>query len=337
MGAGGVTRQTGRNNTVMPYNVGFLNEATDTDKYNVAVYDELHKVSAASTHMFQALDDIHKEIDVRIAALDAMNLKYDALNNRITTQIATAIAQIQQQIGNLSLDDINDLTDPNNPIKLSGTISNINTTISGVKTTVSGVDAKVTTVEGIANNNGSEIAVIQNNMKNKTGDMAQYMQLSEFDAVWGVNSHVNGRTAGVALVNNGTFSYFRVAADKFQVVDPSGATGSMPFTVENGKAKMDWADIKNANITTAQIANARINFANIDNVSISSGQIQNLTTDKLVVTGTLSKSGPQGTWAFNDQGGFAVTGADDGRRVELDANGLRVYQGNALRIVVGKW
>ena len=106
MGAGGFRKNTGRNNTTLPYNVGFLNNVEDTDKYNVAVYDELQKVSTATNQMFQAIDEIHEEIDVRIKALNAMNLQFDELENRITTEIETAIADIQTQMGNLSTEDI---------------------------------------------------------------------------------------------------------------------------------------------------------------------------------------------------------------------------------------
>src|SRR5699024_6612506 len=98
MGAGGFRKNTGRNNTTLPYNVGFLNRVEDTETYNTAVYDELQKVSTATNQMFQAIDEIHDEIDVRIKALHAMNLQFDELENRITTEIETAIADIITQM-----------------------------------------------------------------------------------------------------------------------------------------------------------------------------------------------------------------------------------------------
>ena len=143
MGAGGITRQTSQKNTVMPYNVGFPNKAEDTEKYNVAVYDELQKISTSTTHMFEAIDNIHAEIDQRIKALDAMDLKYDELNNRITTEIETAIAKIEQQLGNLSTEDIWDNT-TNPPTKLDGTIA-------GMKVTITGNSTQIQTVTGIVN------------------------------------------------------------------------------------------------------------------------------------------------------------------------------------------
>src|SRR5699024_2631746 len=120
-----------------------------TETYNTAVYDELQKVSTATNQMFQAIDEIHDEIDVRIKALHAMNLQFDELENRITTEIETAIADIITQMGNLSTEDIWDnSTVP--PTKLDGTVA-------GIKTSIEGNDVKIQTVPGIVNEQGEEI------------------------------------------------------------------------------------------------------------------------------------------------------------------------------------
>lgn len=322
MGAGGVTRQTGQKNTVMPYNVGFLNKAEDTEKYNVAVYDELQKISTSTTHMFEAIDNIHAEIDQRIKALDAMDLKYDELNNRITTEIETAIAKIEQQLGNLSTEDIWD-NSTNPPIKLDGTIA-------GMKVTITGNTTQIQTVTGIVNEQGNEIGIIQQQITNINGSLSQYMKLSDYEATWGVNSNVNGKYAGVKLTNNGTNSAFQVTAQKFIVGD--GTSGNTPFTFENGRAKMDYADIKNVNVTTAQIANARIQWAAIDNVSIVDAQIQSLSAGKINV-GRLQGS----NWYADINGGF-VLGAAGARQLVMNGNNISFYDpSGVLRIRIGTW
>lgn len=322
MGAGGFRKNTGRNNTTLPYNVGFLNRVEDTETYNTAVYDELQKVSTATNQMFQAIDEIHDEIDVRIKALNAMNLQFDELENRITTEIETAIADIITQMGNLSTEDIWDnSTVP--PTKLDGTVA-------GIKTSIEGNDVKIQTVQGIVNEQGEEIALVQTELSNINSSLSQYMKLTDYEATWGVNSNVNGRYAGVKLTNNGTNSAFQVTAQKFIVGD--GSSGNTPFVFENGRARMEFADIKNVNITTAMIANARIQFAQIDNVWIQDGQIANLTANK-ITAGSMSGS----NWRLTVGGDF-VMGGTGGAQLWMNGNRIDFYDGSgALRIRIGSW
>lgn len=322
MGAGGFRKNTGRNNTTLPYNVGFLNNVQDTETYNVAVYDELQKVSTATNQMFQAIDEIHEEIDVRIKALNAMNLQFDELENRITTEIETAIADIITQMGNLSTEDIWD-NSTNPPTKLNGTVA-------GIKTSIEGNDVKIQTVQGIVNEQGEEIALVQTELSNINSSLSQYMKLTDYEATWGVNSNVNGRYAGVKLTNNGTNSAFQVTAQKFIVGD--GSSGNTPFVFEDGRAKMEFADIKNVNITTAMIANARIQFAQIDNVWIQDGQIANLTANK-ITAGSMSGS----NWRLTVGGDF-VMGGTGGAQLWMNGNRIDFYDGSgALRIRIGSW
>ncbi|AHI60795.1 tail fiber protein [Escherichia phage KBNP1711] len=322
MGAGGFRKNTGRNNTTLPYNVGFLNRVEDTETYNTAVYDELQKVSTATNQMFQAIDEIHDEIDVRIKALNAMNLQFDELENRITTEIETAIADIITQMGNLSTEDIWDnSTVP--PTKLDGTVA-------GIKTSIEGNDVKIQTVQGIVNEQGEEIALVQTELSNINSSLSQYMKLTDYEATWGVNSNVNGRYAGVKLTNNGTNSAFQVTAQKFIVGD--GSSGNTPFVFENGRARMEFADIKNVNITTAMIANARIQFAQIDNVWITDGQIANLTANK-ITAGSMSGS----NWRLTVGGDF-VMGGTGGSQLWMNGNRIDFYDGSGtLRIRIGSW
>lgn len=323
MGAGGFRKNTGRNNTTLPYNVGFLNNVEDTDKYNVAVYDELQKVSTATNQMFQAIDEIHDEIDVRIKALNAMNLQFDELENRITTEIETAIADIITQMGNLSTEDIWDnSTVP--PTKLDGTVA-------GIKTSIEGNEVKIQTVQGIVNEQGEEIALVQTELSNINSSLSQYMKLTDYEATWGVNSSVNGRYAGVKLTNNGTNSAFQVTAQKFIVGD--GSSGNTPFVFENGRAKMEFADIKNVNITTAMITNARIQWAQIDDVNITNAQIQSLSADK-ITAGSMSGS----NWRFTVGGDFQLGAGSGSNRLWMNGSRIDFYDASGvLRIRIGTW
>nr|DAE36546.1 MAG TPA: protein of unknown function (DUF1983) [Caudoviricetes sp.] len=322
MGAGGFRKNTGRNNTTQPYSVGFLNTSESVETNNVAIYDELQNISTATNQMFQAIDEIHEEIDVRIKALHAMNLQFDELENRVTTEIETAIADIITQMGNLSTDDIWD-NSVSPPVKLDSTMS-------GIKTSIEGNTASIQTVEGIVNDQGQEIALIQSDLTNGTGSASQYMKLTEYEATWGVNSTVNGKTAGVKLTNNGSISQFQVTADKFVVSD--GTSGSTPFKVENGRAVMEFADITNVVITSAQIATATIEWGQITNVSITNAQIQSLSADK-ITAGTMSGT----NWRFTVGGDF-VMGGTGGAQLWMNGNRIDFYDGSgALRIRIGSW
>lgn len=323
MGAGGFRKNTGRNNTTLPYNVGFLNNVQDTETYNVAVYDELQKVSTATNQMFQAIDEIHDEIDVRIKALNAMNLQFDELENRITTEIETAIADIITQMGNLSTEDIWDnSTVP--PTKLDGTVA-------GIKTSIEGNEVKIQTVQGIVNEQGEEIALVQTELSNINSSLSQYMKLTDYEATWGVNSIVNGKYAGVKLTNNGVNSQFQVTANKFIV--GNGTAGSTPFVFENGRAKMEFADIKNVNITTAMIANARIQWAQIDDVNITNAQIQSLSAGK-ITAGSMSGS----NWRLTVGGDFQLGAGSGSNRLWMNGSRIDFYDASGvLRIRIGTW
>lgn len=322
MAGNGFRRQTDRYNVTQPYNVGFLNRSGDVDTDNVAVYDELQKVSTATNHMFQAIDDLHAEIGERIKALDAMNLQFDELENRVTTILETAIAEIITQLGNLSTEDIWDKSvDP--PVKLDSTMA-------GIKVQINGQDTQIQTITGIVNDQGEEIGLIQQDISNINGSLSQYMKLSEYEATWGVNSTVNGQYAGVKLTNNGTNSSFQVTANKFIVGD--GTSGNTPFTFENGRAKMDFADIKNVNITTAQIANARIQWAQIDNVSITNAQIVSLAANK-ITAGSMSGT----NWRLTVGGDF-VMGVAGASSLVMNGSNISFYDASGvLRIRIGTW
>lgn len=323
MGAGGFRKNTGRNNTTLPYNVGFLNNVQDTETYNVAVYDELQKVSTATNQMFQAIDEIHDEIDVRIKALNAMNLQFDELENRVTTEIETAIADIITQMGNLSTEDIWDnSTVP--PTKLDGTVA-------GIKTSIEGNEVKIQTVQGIVNEQGEEIALVQTELSNINSNLSQYMKLTDYEATWGVNSTVNGKYAGVKLTNNGVNSQFQVTANKFIVGD--GTTGNTPFVFENGRAKMEFADITNVNITTAMITDARIQWAQIDDVNITNAQIQSLSADK-ITAGAMSGT----NWRFTVGGDFQLGAGSGSNRLWMNGSRIDFYDASGvLRIRIGTW
>lgn len=98
MKAGGVLKQTGRTNTILPYNVGFLNDPKDTENYNAAVYDELQKVSVSTTHMFNSMDDLREEVDKRISAIERVDRHLGDIEKKIGEDIDSALKLLKDNI-----------------------------------------------------------------------------------------------------------------------------------------------------------------------------------------------------------------------------------------------
>ena len=96
---------------------------------------------------------------------------------------------------------------------------------------------------------------------------------------------------------------------------------------------MEFADIKNVNITTAQIANARIQWAQIDNVSISNAQIQNLSADK-ITAGSMSGT----NWRLTVGGDFQLGAGSGSNRLWMNGSRIDFYDASGtLRIRIGTW
>ena len=139
-----------------------------------------------------------------------------------------------------------------------------------------------------------------------------------------------GVTAGVSLTNNGSTSQFQVTADKFLV--SNGTEGSTPFKVVGGRAVMEFADITNVVITTAQIATARIQWAQIDNVNITNAQITSLSADK-ITAGSMSGT----NWRLTVGGDF-VLGRTSSSQLWMNGSRIDFYDASGtLRIRIGSW
>ena len=61
-------------------------------------------------------------------------------------------------------------------------------------------------------------------------------------------------------------------------------------TAQITNAEIDWAKIKNVEITSAQIANADIQWANIKNVQVETAQIKTAAVDTLQIKGDFFES-----------------------------------------------
>lgn len=151
---------------------------------------------------------------------------------------------------------------------------------------------------------------------------------SGLQAQWGVKVATKGSTkvaAGIQLGIDGSTpgqqtSKFLVAADTFAVVSPNGADELSPFIITGGKVYINDAMIRQATITTANIADAAITNAKIG------GDLQ-----------SASWNSGHG-WKLEQAGTLRIKSSTGNKRVELDENGLRVYDdAGTLRVRVGTW
>jgi hypothetical protein len=162
-----------------------------------------------------------------------------------------------------------------------------------------------------------------------TAYIAQQMQ--SIDGVlsqWTIKTDVNGRVAGVGLMNDGVTSSFEVLADNFSIFHPS-ASDSLVFGVSGGKTVMNGAYIEDATITDAKIANISADKISAATLSAISANMGTITAGKLQsVDGRVAIDMTLGT--------FSVKSGTSGARLEIKDNAIKVYDENGvLRVKLG--
>jgi len=347
MGANGNRKQTLRSNSTQPYNVGFLNE-TDSEQYNVAVYDELTKISTSTNQMFQALDDVNKEIDARTKALQALNLQVNSAMDKVWLELGNVKVELGKGI------TVNDIIGPDGE-KLDGILEGIQTTINatnGKITTIQGevisantrIDGVITQVDTINGNvsqiigeitdiNGT-IQTIQGQVSNAQSTASEALTVArdvdgKYTAQWEVKTSVDGLQGGVGFYNNGSTTNFTINANSLVFTNGS-ATAGTPFQISGGVTQIKAASIIDGSITNAKIANAAITTAKIADASITNAKI----------TGVIQSNNYNGVvgWRIDSNGGSFFLGNQDGSgRVFLNGDGLSVYDAaGTLRVKVGR-
>lgn len=362
MGANGNRRQTLRTNIIQPYESGMLADAGHKD-YNAVMGIELDKISTATKHMFQGLDDVRKEVSERTRALDALHLQVNDQFNRVMMEIGGVKLQIGQGItmDNIVDADGNSLSGVLQGLKTQvntangqvmvaiGEITNLTNRFDGeilqvkadLKANHSLITSEVQRVTGVitttANGLTQQIAKAETDIKNNLGgQITQTQQLitninkngtTHYSATWGVKSNVAGVTAGFGLANNGTAgTSFVVNAKNFII--KTGTTGVSPFVVSGNtvtmtQAIMDTLKVKSANITGT--------------LTVASG---NVTGDFKSADWDAKGTGwylGRGSAATAGSGVLKIKSNSAGSYITLDAKGLTVYNGNTKRIVVGSW
>lgn len=365
MGANGNRKQTLRTNIVQPYETGFLTN-TDHKDYNAVVGTELDKVSTATKHMFQGLDDVRREVVDRTKALDALHLQVNDQFNRVSMEIADVKLQLGQGItmDNIVDADGNSLSGVLQGLKTEvntangqvmvaiGEITNLNTRFDGeilkVNTSLDAlgkhVDTEVQRITGVITTTKDgltqQIAKVENDIKTTNTSLTQTQSTittinrdgtQSFKNMWAVQSAINGITSSFGLYQTSkdpTKASFVVNAASFMVRSAAGKDGSSVFEVD------------------AKTGVTRIKQAMIGHVTIDAAQVKNLTIDAGKVTGNFQSidwpnSGWQltrGTGSGVNGGKLTIKGVAKTARTELTNKALIVYDSaDTPRVIVGSW
>ncbi|MBA0175103.1 phage tail tip fiber protein [Pectobacterium carotovorum] len=200
--------------------------------------------------------------------------------------------------------------------------------------------------------NATAINQVQTNLNNNTATVNTKIDTSintltnNINSTYSLTANASGVFSGIKLVANSGASinsaiYF--VADKF-VVSPSASTANAksPFTIDNGIVYLNNAMIKNASIGTALISDASISNAKIVNGSINNLKIQDGAITNAKISGDIQSDNwvnGSGWWLGKsgaNAGKLEMKSSASGQRVELDTNGLRVYDSTGqLRVAVG--
>lgn len=357
MGANGNRRQTLRTNIIQPYNSGLLT-ATDHKDYNAVMGMELDKISTATKHMFQGLDDVRTEVENRTKALDALHLQVNDQFNRVQMEIAGVKVQLGQGI---TMDSITDadgnvlsgvlqglktqINAANGQVMVAiGEISNLGSRFDGeilkvnsaLNTANGKLDTEVQRLTGIITQtkNGltEQIAKAETNITSAGNSITQTQQLiqtldrngklNDATSYWGVRANIGLVKGSFGLYNSGGRTVFTVDANSFVVRTNSGdPRGAAPFSVVNGVTYM--------------------NQAIVDKMSINGAQIKNLVVTNANIQGILQSDGYNAGagWQLDKvKNKLTFKSAASGSRVTLDDTGLTVYDSNnKVRVKVGRW
>ena len=143
-----------------------------------------------------------------------------------------------------------------------------------------------------------------------------------------------GRVSGYGLASGaGGVSDFAVVADKFYIAPPSGGKGVLPFIVQttpttiNGVSVPAGTYLQDAFIRNGSIDVAKIKKASITSLSALSANI-----------GNISAGGGNTLFRIQENGGFQLISRDASGGIELssDTRALTVWEGNVIKVKIGK-
>lgn len=264
-------------------------------------------------------------------ALQLLDTRVDSAEGNITSQ-GSAITQLETTVN-----------DPATGVDANaGAISSLDTRVTSAEGIISSHSSSITQIESEVDGNTAaiqtkaETSVVQDIEDDVTSIKAQYT----------VKLDVNGRVAGIGLMNDGATSEFVVAADSVYFIDPGQSiTAFNPATNYSsmqalrdtqfvfGYAEVEGfkrfainvpAYIPEGYITNAMIGNAAINQAQIVDLNVSEAEIADLAVTSAKIANVLQSSnyaaGSQG-WRITKSGQMEINnilarGTVSGSRIE---------------------
>jgi hypothetical protein len=234
---------------------------------------DIASVSSDITALTASLSTTAQELNSAISSEAQLRVSEDtslaSLINSLSSTLDNAISDVQAAISTESATRVSTVN------ALAQTVSNYTTTLNGNTSSISTLTASV------------------------DGLQAEYA----------VKTDVNGRVAGIGLMNDGTTSTFAIEADNFEVYDPDSA--DLVFGTSNGVTMIDGAYIKDASIGSASIES-------LDAAKISADTLSAIRADM----GTITAG-----YMANNTGRFVI---------DLNNNSLKVFDASGvLRVQLG--
>lgn len=275
-----------------------------TDK---AATDALAAANSALTQLTTKAD---------ASALNTLTSSVNAIDTQVTsnsasiTSLNNSVSSLNSALPNKA--DSSAVTALTNTVNAQGdtltaqgnSITSLQTSLTGVNNSLatkanasalSALDTKVTGIEGNVSTLSTSLSTLTTEVDDNSATIAvQGSSINGILAEYTIKLDVNGRVAGVGLVNDGQSAAFGVNAD-FYV----GSAANKPFVVLasgqtiNGIAYpagtwINTAFIANATIGGAKIQNASIDTAQIKDAAITSAKIVNVVADKIMVPSNVS-------------------------------------------------
>lgn len=253
------------------------------------------------------------EVSDRIAAINNEAAARATDISSVTTQITDLIAQLNDATGTLTAKLSEEAT-----LRVSEDSSlatTLNTLQASVTNNLALVNAAITTEAATRADDVSALSTaVTNYTTTLNGNSATITELASsidgINANYAVKTDVNGRVAGIGLMNSGDSSSFEIVADNFAVLDPDDPT-NVVIGASNGVAFIDGAYIKNASIDSASIAS-------LDAQKINATTLSAIRADM----GTITAG-----YMANSTGRFVI---------DLNNNNLKVYDAaGTLRVQLG--
>lgn len=225
-------------------------------------------VNHASTGLSAAHSRITTEESARASGDGALTTRVDTVEATANAKNRTfwqTTAPTAQAVGDLWFD-----TDDNNkPYRWNGTSWELAADARIAANTAS-ITTEQTARADADTALASDISTVSTTVDGHTSTINTHAtSINGLNARYGVSLNVNGHVSGFSQNNSGTTSDFIIAADKFQIVAPSGGAGQAPFTVTAGQVEINGNLIVNGTIVSSKLGDGSVSTGKVASDAIT--------------------------------------------------------------------